>query len=230
MSGFPATLVRMNDDSTLTTIDADLRAADGRIPGKRGRQTRDRLLDATAAMLANRGYRDLSVVEIARSVETSPATFYQYFGDVEEAILVLAQRMVDDGQALRTLVTEANWNGRAARESAEAIVDEFLRFWRHHHAVMRVVDLAIAEGDKRFRTIRNDLLGPVTEGLRDGLAALDRTDHDPAAAASVLVSMLAHMAEHQAGLAAWGVKLEEARETMVGIVHWTITGRKPAAA
>lgn len=220
----------MNDDTTTTTTDADLRAADGRIPGKRGRQTRDRLLDATAEMLATRGYRDLSVVEIARSVGTSPATFYQYFGDVEEAILVLAQRMVEDGQVLRDLVADASWSGKSARDSAEAIVDEFLRFWREHSAVMRVVDLAIAEGDKRFRSIRNQLLGPVTEGLRDGLAALDRSDHDPAAAASVLVSMLAHMAEHQEGLAAWGVRIEQARETMVGIVHWTITGRRPAAA
>ena len=207
-----------------------LRAADGRIPGRRGRQTRDRLLDATAAMLETQSYRDLSVVDVARSVGTSPATFYQYFADVEAAILVLAGRMVEDGDRLRVAVAEASWTGRAARESAEALVDQFLSFWRTHGAVLRVVDLAIAEGDQRFRAIRNELLGPITEGLRDAAADLGRTDHDPSAAGAVLVSMLAHVAEHQSGLANWGAGIDGVRDTMVAIVHWVLTGRKPPAA
>ena len=204
-----------------------LRAADGRIPGRRGRQTRDRLLDATAEMLDTRSYRDLSVVDVARSVGTSPATFYQYFSDVEAAILVLAGRMVEDGEQLRSAVADATWTGKAARTSAEQLVDAFLTFWRDHGAVLRVVDLAIAEGDQRFRQIRNDLLGPITAALRDAAADLDRTEHDPSAAGAVLVSMLAHVAEHQAGLANWGAGIEGTRDTMVAIVHWVLTGRKP---
>lgn len=206
-----------------------LRAADGRIPGRRGRQTRDRLLDATAAMLETRSYRDLSVVDVARSVGTSPATFYQYFSDVEAAILVLAGRMVEDGESLRRAVVEASWSGKSARESAEDLVDAFLAFWRSHGAVLRVVDLAIAEGDARFRTIRNDLLGPITAALRDAAEELDRTDFDPSAVGAVLVSMLAHVAEHQSGLANWGAGMDGVRDTMVAIVHWTLTGRRPNA-
>ena len=60
-------------------------ALDGRPLGKRGAQTRRRLLDATATLLETHGIRDLRVVDIARAVGTSPATFYQYFRDVEEA-------------------------------------------------------------------------------------------------------------------------------------------------
>ncbi len=204
-----------------------LRAADGRIPGRRGRETRDRLLDATAQMLETESDRDLSVVDVARSVGTSPATFYQYFADVEAAILVLAGRMVEDGERLHAAVSEATWTGKAARRSAETLVDTFLEIWREHGAVLRVVDLAIAEGDQRFRAIRNDLLGPVTAAIRDAAADLDRTDHDPSAAGAVLVSMLAHVAEHQSGLANWGAGLDTVRDSMVAIVHWTLTGRKP---
>jgi AcrR family transcriptional regulator len=212
---------------TAAVDEEQLRAADGRLPGRRGRQTRDKLLDATAEMLETRSYRDLSVVEIARSVGTSPATFYQYFGDVEAAILVLAQRMVEEGAALHAAVAESRWTGRAARDSAEELVDHFLAFWRAHQAVLRVVDLAIAEGDQRFRTIRNEFLGPVTAALRDAAAELGRTDYDPAAAGAVLVSMLAHVAEHQSGLAQWGAGLPGVRDAMIGVVHWVLTGRKP---
>ena len=73
------------------TDDEDLRAADGRVPGRRGRATRQRLLEQTADMLTAGSYRDLKVVDIARGAGTSPATFYQYFADVEAAILVLAE-------------------------------------------------------------------------------------------------------------------------------------------
>lgn len=222
-----STSEQTTDHDDAPAAEQDLRAADGRIPGRRGRQTRDRLLDATAQMLETGSYRDLSVVDVARSVGTSPATFYQYFADVEAAILVLAGRMVEDGDHLRAAVADATWTGKAARESAEALVDAFLAFWRSHGAVLRVVDLAIAEGDRRFRTIRNDLLGPVTAALRDATAEIGRSDHDPSAAGAVLIAMLAHVAEHQAGLANWGAGQDAVRDSMVAIVHWVLTGKKP---
>jgi AcrR family transcriptional regulator len=148
------------DHDDASVAEQDLRAADGRIPGRRGRQTRDRLLEATAQMLETGSYRDLSVVDVARSVGTSPATFYQYFADVEAAILVLAGRMVEDGEHLRAAVADATWTGKTARDSAEALVDAFLEFWRSHGAVLRVVDLAIARGTSAFGRSATTCWGP----------------------------------------------------------------------
>ena len=71
-------------------------ALDGRALGRRGAQTRRRLLDATAELLETHGIRDLRVVDIARAVGSSPATFYQYFRDVEEAVLALAEEVGDE--------------------------------------------------------------------------------------------------------------------------------------
>ena len=73
----------------------DLRAVDGRLPGRRGLATRQRLLAATATLLETTGYRDLKVVEVAREAGTSPATFYQYFPDAESAVLVLAAELTE---------------------------------------------------------------------------------------------------------------------------------------
>src|SRR3546814_11233778 len=69
--------------------DEDMRAADGRVPGRRGRATRQRLLDCTAGMLDTTSYRDVKVIDIAREAGTSPAPFYQYFSDVAAPLLVL---------------------------------------------------------------------------------------------------------------------------------------------
>src|SRR4051794_41546403 len=96
----------------------DLRAADGRVPGRRGRATRQRLLECTAEMLRSTSYRDVKVIDIAREAGTSPATFYQYFPDVEAAILVLAEQMAQDGHRLPALIREGTWRGKVGLETA----------------------------------------------------------------------------------------------------------------
>lgn len=211
--------------------EAALPAADGRIPGSRGRATRERLLAATAALLEAGAYRELSVVDIARRAGTSPATFYQYFPDVQSAILLLAQRMSEDGADLAAPLAAASWRGAGGYAAAASLADRFFTWWDEHRAVLGVVDLRIAEGDPRSRAIRNAMLRPVIDALAGAIEA-NGTDGapDPTAQASVLVSMLAHVAEHQHGIAAWGVAHDDVRDTMARIVHWSVTGRKPPKA
>src|SRR5690349_6010571 len=145
----------------------DLRAADGRVPGRRGRATRQRLLECTADKLRVSTYRDVKVIDIAREAGTSPATFSQYCPAVETAILVLAEGMVLDGARLSALVRGRSWRGRAGYDTAVALVDEFLDFWDTRRHVLRVVDLATDEGDQRFRQMRTRLLHEVTLALAD---------------------------------------------------------------
>ena len=56
-------------------------ALDGRRLGRRAQATRRKLLDATAELLQTRRLLDLTVVEVARRVGTSPAssTFWKYW-------------------------------------------------------------------------------------------------------------------------------------------------------
>jgi AcrR family transcriptional regulator len=210
------------------------RAADGRVPGRRGRATRQRLLDETAAMLTAGSYRDLKVVDIARGAGTSPATFYQYFPEVESAILVLAEQMAHEGAVLPEIVRGGEWRGRPAYATAEALVDGFFDFWDSHRSVMRVVDLATEEGDQRFRNIRTRLLNEVTVALAEVMATQGSrstrpAEHDPTASAGVLVAMLATVAGHRYGFEFWGIRTGDMRRSMARIIHTTVTGQKPPA-
>lgn len=215
--------------------DGPLRAADGRVPGRRGRATRQRLLERTAEMLQSSSYRDLKVVDIARGAGTSPATFYQYFPDVESAILVLAEEMAAEGSAvLVALVREGRWKGRNAYPTALALVDGFMDVWERHRSVLRVVEIATEEGDQRFRKTRTLLLNPLTNALAEQItvsAASGRhpVDLDPMASAGVLVSMLAHVAAHRYGFEFWGIRTDDTQRSMTRIVYTTVTGQKPPA-
>lgn len=211
----------------------ELRAADGRVPGRRGLATRQRLLDCTATLLTTTSYRDLKVTDISREAGTSPATFYHYFPDIESALTVLAQATADRGAELAELVGEDPWKGNAGYDAALRLVDGVLVFWGEHAAVLRVVDLLAKEGDEGFRAIRTRMLNSTTRALADAISTLSekgqRTDDvDATAMAAVLVSMLAHVAEHQPGLAAAQISEEGLRESMARLVYGGVTGRRVA--
>jgi AcrR family transcriptional regulator len=62
-----------------------VRTVDGRIAGRRGQATRTRLLECLGELIASTSYRDVTVIDVARQAGTSPATFYQYFPDIQAA-------------------------------------------------------------------------------------------------------------------------------------------------
>lgn len=215
--------------------DADLRAVDGRVPGRRGLATRARLLEQTRELLSTTSYRDLKVVDIARGANTSPATFYQYFPDAESALLALADELVGEGrERLTRPVREGSWSGKAAYETCERVARTFLEFWDEHRGLLAVIDLAATEGDQRFREIRLQLLSSFTEAI--GLEAKAQreagrlpADLDPLATASVLVAMLAQVSGHRYGIERWGTTSDEIQRAMARLLFSGVTGRKPPA-
>jgi AcrR family transcriptional regulator len=212
--------------------DPELRAADGRVPGRRGRATRTRLLECTVEMLSTTSFRDLKVIDIAREASTSPATFYQYFPDVESAVLVLAEEMAEDTAELARYVRTAPWKGKAGYETALALSDRFIEFWDRHRSLLRVVDLATGEGDLRFTRIRSRLLNEVTVALSEVMKqapARSSADLDPMATSGVLVAMLANVASHRYGFEFWGIRTSDARRSMAHLVFWSVTGQRPPA-
>lgn len=209
-----------------------VRTVDGRVAGRRGQATRQKLLDCLSEMLSSSPYRDVKVIDVARKAGTSPATFYQYFPDVEGAVLEIAEQMATEGAALAELLEGRSWAGKAGWQTAQELVDGFLDFWRRNDAILRVVDLGAAEGDKRFYKLRMKILNSVNNSLSDAVAQLQakgRVDKDvnPAAVAGSLVAMLAAVASHQKGFSSWGVKQAELKPNLALLVHLGVTGRKP---
>ena len=198
-------------------------ALDGRALGKRGAATRRKLLDATAEQLESNGLRDLRVVDIARAVGTSPATFYQYFRDVEEAVLALAEAVGEQTAPLVELL-DPPWRGAAGLESARRLVDGFLLYWDDHRAILRTRNLAAQEGDQRFRDVRNASLQPITQGLSRQVAEHRVDGIAPYAAAAALVAMMERMAAFHVDLEPYGATRAEVVETTARIMFRTVAG------
>jgi AcrR family transcriptional regulator len=216
---------------------APLSTTDGRVPGERGRQTRQRLLDATVELLTTTSWRSVKVTDIARRARTSPATFYQYFENVEQAVRLLAEGVVDEATQLSELVN-ADWSEGASWETALTFTEGFLAYWEDNRPVFRVIDLATQDGDARLRGIRILALNAVTTALAQviaqnlpahggppGTGTTSPAGSEPMAVAGTLVTMLASVSAHRYGFEFWGIRTRDLIDSQARILHWGVTGR-----
>ncbi len=211
--------------------EGETRAVDqsGRRLGPRALHTRQRLLDATVALLNERSVRDISVVEIARKANTSPATFYQYFRDVGEATLRLAEQAAEEMPAVIELI-DGSWRGQRGLDTARAIVAAFVDHWDAYRAVLLVRNLAADEGDRRFQKVRHQALSPVIEHLARKVEEAQEQGRIPAelhsaAAAAAMASILERLAAYHREIEYFGVTRENLVETCARILFQTVTGR-----
>lgn len=205
-----------------------VQALDGRPIGQRGAQTRRRLLDATAELLEARGALDIRVVNVARAAGTSPATYYQYFRDVEDAACVLSAEAGRDAGSLVELVNDA-WYGEDGLQLVRNLVLGWFDFWEVHRAVLRVRNLLAQEGHQRFRDVRRQANQPFIDSLtalveRSQAAGRVAPEMSPVAAAAALMSLLERMATFRVELEDMGVDRDALVETTARMFHQTVIG------
>jgi AcrR family transcriptional regulator len=115
-------------------VSADDKTGYGR--GPKGARTRRRIMDATAAMLAERPFAEIRITEIARAAGTTQANFYTYFTNIEDVILVIAREVNLDDLAVHL---EPDWEGEAGLEHARQLMNAAISLWRRHRGVLSIV-------------------------------------------------------------------------------------------
>ncbi len=162
--------------------------------GSKGERTRRVLIDATVTLLETHGLRDVSVVDVARAANTSPATFYVYFRGVPEAVLAALGNAPQTSPELESLIGQ-DWLVPGAAANARAVVEAYTELWNRHRTIFCVRNLAAEEGDDRFYQARMKASGPVMLALVERIVraqSAGRTPADlaPRACAGVLLMML----------------------------------------
>lgn len=207
---------------------SDTTATDGRVIGERAQQTRRRILDTTASLLRENGALDLKVMDVAREVGTSPATFYQYFSDVEDAIYALSTEMIEKVHPIH-LQMEADWNeGEPGLDHARRLVSDYTDFWDANGAVLRIMLLRADERDERFRQVRRDYNAPfMTAMVAKVRAAQDAgrlTAIDAEATAGAMLAALDRLPNYREGFEKRGTTREAMIETVAQLLYSSLTG------
>ena len=230
----------MTSDGRVTQASDGVREAtttDGRTPGQRGQATRQRLLDATVELLSTTPWRSVKVIDIAKAAGTSPATFYQYFENVERAITVLAEDVVSEASALADLV-EGDWSEDDSWDRALRVTEGFLDYWETNRAVFRVLEVGTDEADTSLRGLRVRALNAITVAFArtiaacqppingpKGAATSSPAGSDPMAVAGTLVAMLASVSAHRYGFEFWGIRTAALIDSQARLIHVSVTGR-----
>jgi len=164
----------------------------GQSMGRKGTQTRERLIRATIELLEKRPLRDVVVSDIATLAGTSSSSFYIYFADVSSAALAAAQGVEQITPEIEALLADS-WTRADAQEKAVALVDAYVNFSSQHHAILRIRNLSADEGDKRFEEVRHRAVSRIHELLEARITAA-RNGLEPSAGASAVLALMERIA------------------------------------
>lgn len=117
--------------------------------GRKGRETRARLMDAAFRLLADCSPLDLTAIAIAAEAGTAPATFYVYFRDVQDMLYALSESATVDMLEAFAALDVFHDNKRVAKDS-DAFFAMLAEQWARHGAILYYRMMEADRGDPRF--------------------------------------------------------------------------------
>lgn len=194
------------------------RNLNGQAMGRKGAETRARLIGATVELLERRSLRDVSVSEIASLAGTSSSSFYIYFEDVSAAALAAALDIEQFTPEMGELLGQ-RWTRADAQDKAVALLESYVSLASRHHAILRVRNLAADEGDKRFHEARSQAVRRVHDLLEARIAAA-RNGLEPSAGASAVLSLM----ERIAAIARLPLRRHHSRKSLITAAAFLVAG------
>ncbi|MEO6716993.1 MAG: TetR/AcrR family transcriptional regulator [Novosphingobium sp.] len=144
---------------------ADKRSGKKAAPyGRKGTETRRQLMDATRKLLAVASPLSISAVAISREANTSPATFYVYFNDVEDILWALCDMITEDTSNLFAGPDYLR-NPSTMDEEALEFVRGYCEIWAHHGPLLLYRNMEADRGNRRFYQLVLRVGLPILEGL-----------------------------------------------------------------
>ena len=212
----------------------------GRPLGPRALKTRRKILEATTALLDEKPLREMRVIDIARRIGSSPATFYQYFKDVEDVVLYLASQAKEATPALAEIIG-GDWDGPAGLERGKRLANLVINHWEKYAPVLRARNNASDEGHPALREERMAAMMPIVEAFQQAIersqaratgeaseaaTAFEGGHVDPFAGATTLASCLERTSMYHRFIEEAGSSREALVETVAVFLQGMLTSRR----
>lgn len=106
----------------------------------RSQETLERLLDSAEALIAEKGFNDVPVAEIARRAGFSVGAFYSRFPDKDALLHCLEERFVTEARATTDdSLDPERWRGATIPEIAEELVAFLVEIYRERRGILREI-------------------------------------------------------------------------------------------
>ncbi|MES2289093.1 MAG: TetR/AcrR family transcriptional regulator [Pseudomonadota bacterium] len=172
----------------------------GQSIGRKGAESRRRLMDATRALIAVDPAHKISPSAIARAAGLASQTFYLYFKDMDEILLALSNEAGEDLQDVHDALG-ATWDAASPAEQAKSFIDAFSAYWERHRAILTVRNYLADSAHPEFVALRQATAMPLINAIANRMLAAHPDDLNPKSAFArsvVIYSAIERMAARPA--------------------------------
>ncbi len=134
--------------------------------GRKGRDTRDRIIAAAERLLANPGDTRITLSAVAREARLGMTTLYLYFSDFTELLLSVLEPIMASAETTYVGDMQTWWPDDELRERCLRFVGAYYSFWTRHARVLHLRNNFVdSAGDERLRDHRISVTMPVIKAL-----------------------------------------------------------------
>lgn len=203
----------------------------GQALGRKGQETRARLMEAARRLLRTQSPVELTTVAVAAEAGTSPASFYMYFDDTKDILFALSEVAGQDMEKIHAIFDQP-WEMDNAEKHAIDVINVLNEVWNKHRAVLRYRNLEATRGDRRFEELRMNTFLPFIQRFAERILSINpaqgtRKRADAFAEASILHGAMEHMAATDPEVMERGLGAKRINDNMARIVALILRGGLP---
>ena len=155
--------------------------------GRKGRDTRERILAATAQLLEEPTDTPISLSAVAREATLGMTTLYLYFTDLTELLMAALEPIVASAEEAYIAHLRARWPDAELGAHCVAFVREYHAFWKRHTRILHLRNSLADANDARMRLYRIQMSQPIIQLI------VSQMDGDPTMHRSPSANMAAVM-------------------------------------
>ncbi len=151
--------------------------------GRKGRDTRDRIIAGAQALLAAEGSEPITLSAVAREVGLGMSSLYNYFTDLQELLLAVLEPVSIEAETAYISHLRSYWPDDALYDHCLKFVADFYTFWQRNTRILHLRNAMADHQDARMSQHRVELATPVIRAM------VLQMEHDPDALGSPAFGM-----------------------------------------
>jgi AcrR family transcriptional regulator len=130
------------------------RNLNGQKLGRKGRFTRQRILDAAFELIGDPTAEPISMSSVARRADLGMTSLYLYFTDLTELLLALLEPVLAEGRTELSALINVRWSDETLAESCDKFLRAFYGFWSRYSQLLHLRNSMADSGDIRMTKAR----------------------------------------------------------------------------
>lgn len=129
--------------------------------GRKGRDTRDRIIAATVELLAGPADEPISLTAVARKAALGMTSLYNYFTDLTELVLAVLEPVTASADEAYLAMLREPWADEELGQKCYAFVAAYHRYWAQHTRLLHLRNAMSDNPDGRMMIHRLRCTQPI---------------------------------------------------------------------